>query len=275
MEVITKEIRYKSKTDEFRFYPLGDMHLGSIECAEPELAKKVKEISLDLHGYVLGHGDYAECITQRDMRWDTRNIAPWVVRDNILESQRRRVTNLLEPLAKNQQIIGLLSGNHEETIHKHFDTDMTRNLCHDLHVPYAGFQCFVLLKFIKNEKCVNTYVWHAWHGAGSSQTEGARLMRLTRLVSDIEADIYTMGHIHGSITSHTPDRLSLNVRTGKIEARNVVATLSGSWVKTYMQSTADTSLNPFYAEVAGYKPARIGCPTIMIKPYTGGITLTS
>ena len=44
MEVITKVIRYKSKTDEFRFYPLGDIHLGSVECDEYSVGKKVKEI---------------------------------------------------------------------------------------------------------------------------------------------------------------------------------------------------------------------------------------
>ena len=53
MEVITKVIRYKSKTDTFRFYPLGDCHLGSIECAEAELSYKVRDISQDPHGYVL------------------------------------------------------------------------------------------------------------------------------------------------------------------------------------------------------------------------------
>ncbi len=274
MEVIEKDIFYTSKRDEFRFYPLGDMHLGSIECDEASITRQVSLIANDPVGYVLGHGDYSECITQRDKRWDTRNVSPWVVRDNIIESQRRRVRGILNPLIKRGQLLGLLSGNHEEMIHKYHDTDMTRNLCHDLDVPYAGFQCFVLLRFIRDKE-VHTFTWHAWHGAGGAQTEGARLMRLTRLVSDIEADIYTMGHIHGSITSHTPDRLSLNVRTGRIEAKNVVATLSGSWVKTYMQSTPDVSLNPHYGEVAGYKPARIGCPIITIKPYTGEITLTS
>ena len=259
----------------FRFYPLGDCHLGSIECAEAELSYKVKDISQDPHGYVLGHGDYADCITRTDKRWDQRNLAPWVVRDNIVESQRQRVKKVFEPLTHNKQLIGLLTGNHEEMIHKYHDNDLTRNLCADLGVPYAGYTCFVLLKFIKDEKCVNTYVWHAWHGAGGAQTEGARLLRLVRLVSDIEADIYTMGHIHGSITSHTPDRLYLNVRTGQISDRNIVATLSGSWVKTYMQSTEDNPLNPHYGEVSGYKPARIGCPTISIKPYTGEITLTA
>jgi len=45
---------------------------------------------------------------------------------------------------------------------------------------------------------------HSWHGSGAAQTEGARLNRLIRLVNEIEADIYLMGHLH-AMTSHTPD----------------------------------------------------------------------
>jgi len=89
-----------------------------------------------------------------------------------------------------------------------------------------------------------------------------------RLVNDIEADIYTMGHIHGAISSYTPDRLKYNEKLHKIQSVKVIATLSGSWVKAFMQSTEERPLNPHYGEVKGYKPARIGCPIIHIRPYT-------
>ncbi|KKM66474.1 hypothetical protein LCGC14_1480800, partial [marine sediment metagenome] len=182
-------------------------------------------------------GDISSSSLEEKERQSLRNLIGKNITFNYLEYDK--IVDIIDGVALGTHTKEQADQAIQNGVGKHFDTDMTRNICHDLRVPYAGFQCFVLLKFIKEPNCVHTYVWHAWHGAGGAQSEGARLMRLTRLVSDIEADIYTMGHIHGSITSHTPDRLSLNVRTGKVEAKNVVATLSGSWVKTYMQSTEE------------------------------------
>ena len=267
MEVIEFTIEHSSKNDEFHFYPIGDIHYGSVECAENDIARKARQILEDTVGYVLGKGDYSECITKNDPRFDMRNLADWVVKDNIVEAQRRKVRDLFNPLAKERRLIGLLTGNHEEEIHMRHDNDIVRNLCDDLNVPYGGYQCFVILRFVRLGVHTNRFIWHAWHGAGAAQSEGARVMRLTRLVNDIEADIYTMGHIHGAISTYTPDRLRYNPRTQKIEGVKVIASLSGSWVKAFMQSTEERPLNPHYGEKKGYKPARIGCPMITIRPY--------
>jgi len=222
----------------------------------------------DSNGYILGHGDYAECITKNDPRFNIRNLADWVEKDNIVESQREKVVSLFKDCAKEKKIIGLLSGNHEEEIHMRHDNDIVRNICKDLNVPYGGYQCFVLLRFIRSGvEGGEVFTWHAWHGAGSAQTEGARLMRLMRLVNDIEADLYSMGHLHGAISTYTPDRLKYNPRTHKIESVKVIATLSGSWLKGFMQSTEERPLNPHYGERKGYKPSRLGCPIIHIRPY--------
>ena len=97
-------------------------------------------------------------------------------------------------------------------------------------------------------------------------------MRLMRLVNDIQAHIYTMGHLH-AMTSHTPDRL-MCVR-GRIKSMKLAATITGSWLRAYTQPKAGQSLNAGYAEKKGYKPSRIGCPIIQIKPETDEITVIS
>jgi len=269
MEVIEFKIPYSGRNAEFRFYPIGDIHYGAIECAEDEVAQTMNKCLNDPYAYVLGKGDYADCITKNDPRFDTRNLAPWVTKDNILESQREKVNELFRPIAKEKRLIGLLVGNHEEEIHMRHDNDFGRNICRDLDVNYGGYQCYVVLKFEQkgNEGHHQVFIWHAWHGAGSAQTEGARLMRLMRLVHDIEANMYTMGHLHGAITTHTPDRLFYNLKSRKIESVKVIASLSGSWLKGFEQSTERRPLNPHYGEKKGYKPARIGCPVIKIRPF--------
>jgi hypothetical protein len=281
MEVVEWSIPQSSRSDEFKFYPLGDCHLGAIETDEDSLRAKVKQILNEPNSYMIGMGDYCECIVHTDPRWDGRNVAVWVEQDDIVRSQEDRVKAIFGPLAKRGRIVTMLTGNHEEEIHKRHDNDVIRHLCKDLKVTYGGYQAFIVLNFTRSETEYHPkgdnrqIVWHAWHGAGSAQSEGARLMRLMRLVSDIEAEIYSMGHLHGALTSHTPDRLRYDRNTGRLKSVKVTATLSGSWMKAFMQSTPERPLNPHYSEVKGYKPSRIGCPCITIKPTTREITLTS
>jgi hypothetical protein len=272
VEVIEKIIPY-SRGDTFHFYPLGDSHLGSIESAEDDFIRKILECAERKNSYALGMGDYADCITKNDPRFDMEGLAPWVEKGNITESQRKRVVEVLKPLAESGKLIALGTGNHEEEIHLRHQCDMTRNICADLKVPYAGYSCFVVLTFRrKGSTESHQYIWHSWHGAGSAQTEGARLMRLVRLVNDIEAHIYTMGHLH-AMTSHTPDRL-MCIR-GRVKSVKLAATITGSWLKAYTQPKGDQLLSPGYAEKKGYKPSRIGCPIINIRPQFDEITIES
>ena len=96
-------------------------------------------------------------------------------------------------------------------------------------------------------------------------------MRLVRLVNDVQADIYLMGHLH-AITIHTPDRLVCN-RAGRVKSDVLVAALTGSWLKTYPQPHKGEQLNPTYGEKKGYKPSRIGCPIISIEPDEDKVTV--
>jgi len=231
----------------------------------------VEMIKKDPFSYIIGMGDWADCITKKDDRFESYGLAPWVQHDNIVESQRRFLKELFEPVK--DKIIFILEGNHEAQIHKAHDNDLTRNLCSDLGVRYGGYQAFLVLRFHRNARSnCRAFTFHVWHGAGSSQTEGARLMRLQRLVNDIEADVYLMGHLH-AIASYSPDRLV--VRNGRVKATKLISCITGSWLKGYMQPKNDEHLNPSYVERQGYKPSRIGCPVIKIKPYTQEMWLES
>ena len=130
-------------------------------------------------------GDYAECVTKTDKRFQLGSLAPWVKQNDIVESQRKWLNELFAPIKG--RCLGLLTGNHEETIHEDYQDDITRHLCEDLGVPYAGYAAFINVTFSRDGGHNRLYQIHAWHGAGSAQTEGARLMRLMRLVTDFNA----------------------------------------------------------------------------------------
>jgi len=267
LEVIVKEIEYK-RPDVFTIYPFFDPHLGARESSEKSLIRKVEECaSLDRLGLAIGGGDWMDCITQYDKRFSMNGLADWVERSNIVNSQRRRAKEVFKPLfdGKNvyPQLLGIGTGNHEEAIHRYHNNDVIRELCHETNIPYAGYQTFYLLKFKRAGKFTHEVKIHSWHGAGAAQTEGARLARLTRLVNDIEADIYLMGHLH-TITTYTPDRLT--IQNGKIRSVRLAAAICGSWLKTYNQPDKGDIQDPTYGEMSGYKPSRIGMPLIKIIP---------
>lgn len=263
MEVIVKDIVYR-RPDEFFLYPFFDAHLGAKECSENALNKKIVECAnRGRTGLALGGGDWADCITTKDKRWKGKMLAPWVEAGNIVNSQRRRCKEIFSPLKEQGQLIAIGTGNHEEEIHRKYDDDIIRELCRDMDVPYAGYQAFIVLRFIRAGRTTHFLTIHSWHGSGSAQTEGARLMRLVRLVNDIEADVYLMGHLH-AMTSHTPDRLI--VRNGRIKSVKLAATICGSWIKTYNQPDEGEIQDPTYGEERGYKPSRIGMPIIKIIP---------
>ena len=202
-----------------------------------------------------------DCITKNDPRFNIDGLAPWVKKSNIAESQREWAVNLLQPLGKKLLCLG--TGNHEEEIHMRHDNDITRNICKDLKVPYAGYVYFLVITFNRSGGTSRQYVFHCWHGAGGSQTEGARVMRLMRLVNDIQAHIYLMAHLH-AITVYAPDRLRYH--RGRVKAETLIAATTGSWLKTYPQPKGGQELNPTYGEKKGYKPSRIGAPIIHIHP---------
>jgi hypothetical protein len=261
MEVIEKIIEY-SRPDTFHLFPIGDSHLGSIHSAESDLQLEIEQIANTQNALMIGMGDYADCILKNDKRFDIGGLATWLEKDNIVESQRKKVVSIFEPIKP--LILGMLAGNHEESIHLHNQDNIAKNICTDLGVPYAGYSCFFVLTFKRTKSNEShQYVIHAWHGSGAAQTEGARLMRLMRLVNEIQAHIYLMGHLH-AMTQHTPDRLVC--LRGRVKSIKLAATITGSWLTAYTQARNGNNPTISYAEMKGYLPSRIGCPVIHINP---------
>lgn len=230
----------------------------------------MQTIKQDRNALWLGMGDYCDAITRTDKRWDQYGIAPWVIRDNIVESQRQWIVELFKPIAS--KCICLLTGNHEETIHTFHDNDITRNICSDLGVPYASYASYILLNFKRLDGTIREYKIHAWHGAGAAQTEGARLMRLMRLVNEFTAHIYLMGHLH-AVTIHTLGRI--DCVNNRLKSQMIAAMITGSWVRAYTQPEKNTRLSIAYPEKFGYKPSRKGCPIIHFRPDKDEYTIES
>ena len=263
MQVIEREIFYPH-SGFIKIYGVGDIHAGSIHTAENRIKSKIDAIRQERNAYILGMGDFCDCIIKDDPRFDMNGLASWVQRDNIVESQRRWVVELFKPVR--HKILCLLSGNHEEQIHLRYQIDIMGDVCKGLEVPWGGYSSFVgLICKRSGSPESHRYTIHAFHGAGAAVTEGARLMRLKRLIDSIEADIYFMGHLH-TMTSYLPEKLIL--RNHKIKSIHKIAVTTGSWLTSYTQNSPTS-----YSEMKGYPPSQLGSPCIKIYPDLGKMIL--
>ena len=272
MEVIEKVLEY-SKPDKFYLYGLGDIHLGVVHCDEDLLKEKVSEIKSLKNAYWLGMGDYGDCVTPSDFkRWDGKILAPWMRgnEDNIGATQNERVDEILSPIWN--KCLGIIEGNHDEAIRKYNHYDFIKELLKKANkkavVPYAGVSCFVVLHFHrKNSTERHDYIIHARHGEGGARTSGARALAVLRLSqSMVNAHITLMGHLHGQESPDIPERLVC--KSGKIKDFQTIATMTGAWLKGYMQGVP-----PIYFERWGSPPSTLGCPRIVIEPDKNRMTL--
>jgi len=262
MEVIEKTVSYKVGDGQFRLYPIGDCHLGTKHCVQNDLQKTIATIKADPQALWVGMGDYAEFITPGDARWDYKVIAEWLIdeQDNIPEAQTDYLERLISPIKT--KCIGLLEGNHEDSIRRFLHVDVQKNLCKRLGVPNLGYSVWVKLRFARqnsNEHHVFKCVFS--HGAGYAITPSAKMSRLQRFMNAFDARIYGHGHMHDIIT-HTVRYLDLS-DSNMIRQKERIGAVTGCWFKTYTQG-----VSPSYGERKTYPPTPLGCPVFVISPST-------
>ena len=265
MQVIRKEIEY-GRADKFTFYPIGDMHTGVIHCDEDLLKETVSEINHNPKAIWLGMGDYADLITPGDFRrWEGKILAPWMkgAEDNIGPTQLERVDEILSPIWN--KCLGLIDGNHDDEIrrahHYNFMGELLKKANRKHEVPHAGVSCFLELIFRRKGSAeAHSFIIHARHGEGAARTSGARSMAVLRLSqSMVNAHVTLMGHLHGQESPDRPQGLLL--QRGKIKSFESIATMTGAWLRAYMQDVP-----PCYLE-------RWGCPKIIFEPNKQSMTL--
>ena len=284
MEVIDVDIPYH-RSQVFYFYGLGDIHDGVIHSHTEMVKEQVKEIKSLPSARWLGMGDYSDLIMPSDFkRWEGKILAPWMKdnEDNIAPTQLEHINELLKPIWN--QCVGLMEGNHEDSIRRYHHYDFIKELLklankgREKPIPYAGVSCFVALGFHRGGlkyggrgKQYNgsnrPIIVHARHGEGSARTSGARALAVLRLAqSMVNAHITLSGHLHGMEAPDIPQRIIYN--RGKIQSFEAIATMTGSFLRAYMQGVP-----PCYLERWGTPPSVLGCPRIRIDTKNWKLTL--
>lgn len=270
MRLVTHIVEHTSRSDSWLIKPLGDIHLGSINCDEALLDKDIQWI-LENGAFWVGLGDYAEFISPKDMRFRPEDIAPWCRGEkDMAEAQLQRLVKKLEPIK--HLCLGLCKGNHEDLVYDRYDNNVYGRLLHYLDVEDRRIRLdmrgFIRLLFRRSGRVRPSgkqFMIYVEHGYGGGRLEGAPALALGRLAKNFHAQLFLMGHRHREL-SMVDERIS--VRGSKLVGEKLGLVVCGTYLKTWEKDTE------IYAERKMYPPKPTGTPLIEITPWGNDIKIT-
>lgn len=255
MKVLTREWFRGTRSDVFRIVPLGDIHLGNAACDEKLFKAVVKRIADDDDCYWIGMGDYCEFINRSDPRFSVGSLAPWVGMKHLgdlAKAQRDRFLKIVKPIAG--KCLGLVEGNHERVIYKHYERQIYSEIVtkikkaggfdadHQLALGYCGW---LLLKFHRNSDGerhqTGTIRLNLHHGFVGGRLAGAKALNMQRWLWTHDADLVIFGHSHN--TASQVESVQSVTGGGKIRDHHRI----GCYAGTFMNGAE-------YAEERGYFP---------------------
>lgn len=135
-----------------------------------------------------------------DRRGSKADVRPEHQTGMYLDSLVSTAADFYEPFAHNWIVLG--RGNHEESVKRRYDTDLTQRLAAVLNdrrgsnVQAGGYAGFVRFQFRRQRQSLSQWM-HYFHGRGGGGKTGSRLL-FADLALRADADIYVTGHTHSA-----------------------------------------------------------------------------
>jgi hypothetical protein len=237
--------------------------LGNSYCDVNEAKRYLSD--KDENTYLIGGGDILDCIITKDIKRYVKH-ADASDTDSIIDEQVSKAYELLKDYSGH--IIGLGTGNHENTINKHHGTHPIRRLCDKLNTTSLGFSWIVKLRLSEGKERTRTIIIRGHHGwGGGSRTQGADLTKFSKDMTYWDADMFLYGHVHKR-QSDKIDRLGI-VGTQLVPKPKFLF-LCGTFLKTFSLTDEAT-----YSEEKGYPPVAIGGINIKLTPNGKWLTVDS
>ena len=243
--------------------PLFDVHYGNKYCDTYKLRDYLQE--RDERTYLIGGGDLIDAVIVKDTKRYMK-ATDAMESDAIIDEQIDGLYKYLEPYKG--KIIGLGSGNHEDTILKHCSTSPIRRLAEKLETTPLGMAWFCKLSLRESDGRGRTLVIFGHHGWGAGcRTAGGSITKYTNASSFWDADIFLFGHDHQRKADRI-ERISLSGNKMITKPRYIF--LCGTFLKTYSNTDVAT-----YSEAKGYPPVSLGGLNISCKPNREWIEITN
>lgn len=283
MKVVTRHIKLEGRADTPKITPLGDVHYGGRDCDMKLLKQCVAKIAGDKSHYWIGMGDLGEFINMKDKRFDADEIEPSLLPriGKLAQAQSEDIIEILSPIK--DRCLGLLCGNHEETIRLRYEHDIHSHTCAGLYDHESkmgivspsdldlGYSAFIRLKFGRTESLDSRagkkvqrwkqFVIYAHHGAGGGRKKGSKVNRLEDITGTFaDCDLYVMGHVHDKMTWVTPS-LHIAERDDVIRERWRAFGITGTFKRTYQQDGRG------YGEKMMYPATALGVISFIVTPF--------
>jgi hypothetical protein len=227
-----------SGLDSLHVYPLGDIHLGSPNCAEAVLDEWLQYI-VDTEGVsLLNTGDNLNSAIKD-------SVSDVYAEEYTVQVGRQKLTEKFRPVAEAGKLDAIIDGNHEWRILRTVGDSPNSAVADALGVAYSPAALYVVYHVGDQE-----YGVYLRHGNGGGTTMGAAVNRLEKQERIVDADCYISGHTHTQVAF--PKETFF--RDGERMVRRKRMFVSSGSFLGYED----------YAKIAGYPPAHIGAPRIFL-----------
>jgi len=260
VRLVERRIKCASRTDGFTLYNLSDIHRGARAHDEKMLLRDVAIIRDDPNALWASPGDFIDGILPGDKRWRACETSKKNLLDpeNYLRGETNDLCEILGPIA--DKCIGIVRGNHENTIAKRYYYSVCDALQDRIGLPYLGGKGFIRLVFTRG-RASNVFTVHLAHGTGGGTSPTASLNMLSKQMLRFGSDITLMGHTHAKAV-WTPEFMDVSRRESLKTIRNKrVGTVAGSYLLGFADGE-DT-----YADDAGFQPTDQGMTRVHIRPW--------
>ena len=253
-----KIVNIEKPKKKMNIYLVGDTHYPR---GKRHIFKKVlDDILRDKNGYMIGLGDWVECINQNDPRYNPEEIATIIKKYgdplNMINRQWDLFEDDIKPLAKKGRILGLHSGNHNMQFVRRHSFNALEGICKRLSIRYLGDGMTAwILKY--KHKWIRMLTFH---GTGAGTTQGYaynQLDRYSRIFDDI--DIIAVGHTHKLGVNISADRLRIISSEKELLQSPQYHCTCGSFLGNYDTEVAS------YSERKAYPPLPIGYVLVEIE----------
>jgi len=268
MEYRKHEIVYNSKADWITIIPVGDLHIGNAGFDLDAFKAFIEWMENRGNAYWLGMGDYIDAINYSDPRFDPKSISIKYLAggdiDKMIQMQIADFCELIEPIK--ERCIGLLRGNHEETIRKYYHYDVLYEIVKELDLKrdlplYDTAIVRLSARYRSNPHQRRAIDIFCAHGNVGGRTYGHKSNRINELHKYFIADIYLLAHSHIKQAQFST-QIFFNGR-GQEKKKKIIDAYTGCFLRGYEKSKTS------YIERWLYPPTDIGVVKIQIKPYDG------
>ena len=216
-----------AENNDIHIIPISDVHLGALEHMEKQWEQFCQCVLETPNTYITLGGDLINNAT--------RNSVSNIFKETMFPSaQKRKMAEMLKPLARENRILCAVSGNHERRSQKDCDDEpMFDIMCKlDLEHLYRENMAFVKIQMgdVKRNREKNpTYILVVTHGAGGGMT-GAAVNKNERFGYVIDgADCLIVGHTHKPFVTQ-PSKIFVDTHNNKVSFKPFKVVSSTAWL---------------------------------------------